>query len=159
VEQMEKAGASPAAVAFARRIDGQGYLRDFQDTGPVDLAFAELPYRANENRVCFLVNGSPPLIDVDDLKTSDRDAIAANLGYRALAKTHPDLTLFPGPRSDASAIHVTALPGGGPLIVVPYTLREGCHACKIVADVDLRFLFDDTGRFLKIELQRIHKVP
>jgi hypothetical protein len=45
------------------------------------------------------------------------------------------------------------------MLVVPYTLRDGCHACKVVADMDLRFLFDVEGRFEKIELQRIHKRP
>jgi len=159
VEQMEKAGAPPAALAFARRIDGQGYLRNFREAGRVDLACAELPFRANENRACYLVNGSPPLIDVDDLPKSDRDAVAQNLGYRTLAKSHPDLALFPGPRADASRFHVAALPDGEVAIVVPYALREGCNACKVVAEVDLRFVFDDTGRFLKIELQRINKLP
>ena len=78
---MEKAGAPPAAVAFARRVDRQGYLVAFRETGRVDVAFAEYPFLANENAVCLLVNGTPPAIDVDDLSGLDRRALAANPGH------------------------------------------------------------------------------
>jgi hypothetical protein len=159
VEQMAKAGASPAALAFAKSIDGQGYLRQFADTGLVDVAVAVLPFRANENSVAYLVNGTPPRIDVDDLPKAVRDAVVGNRGYGALLKSHPNLAIFPGPRADANAIRLSPTPREGQMLVVPYTLRDGCHACKVVADMDLRFLFDVEGRFEKIELQRIHKRP
>src|SRR5690242_19652963 len=67
VAQMAKAGAPAGAVAFSKRVGGMGFARAFHDEGKVDVVWAEYPYRANENRVCLLVNGDPAIIDVDDL--------------------------------------------------------------------------------------------
>src|SRR5262245_25596689 len=71
--EMRKAGASDAAVAFARKTGNLGYLRRFRADGPVAIAWAVLPFRANENSACYLVNGLPPMIGVDDLSLLSRD--------------------------------------------------------------------------------------
>ncbi len=155
VAQMRKQGAPPAAVAFARRVDGQGYLAAFREIGRVDVAFAEYPFRANENAVCLLVNGRPPVIDVDDLSGLDRQALAANPEYAALARSHPRVTLFPGNRGSARGPAALRLSGGGQRFVVSYSLRDGCHACKIVGEAELRFEFDVEGRFRGVEIQRV----
>jgi len=67
VDRMRAAGASPPALDFAQRTGNLGYLRRFRDVPLVGVAWAEFPFRANANSVCFLVNGLPPMIDVDDL--------------------------------------------------------------------------------------------
>ncbi len=67
------------------------------------MAFAEYPFRANENAVCLLVNGEPPLLDVDDLARLDRAALAANADYSVLARQYPNLAIFPGRRSAGHA--------------------------------------------------------
>ena len=36
---MQKSGASPQAVAFTKRLGDTGYLRDFRETGRVDVAY------------------------------------------------------------------------------------------------------------------------
>jgi hypothetical protein len=97
VEQMAKAGATPAAIAFAHRVEDQGYLSGFQEAGRVDLAFAEYPFRANENQLCFLVNGTPPLFDVDELSKLDPETLAANPDYSELAREHPSIAIFRPP--------------------------------------------------------------
>ena len=66
VLRMQAAGASPQAVAFMHAIDNDGFMRDFRETGRVDIAFAVYPFAANENQHCLLVNGTPNLIDVDN---------------------------------------------------------------------------------------------
>jgi hypothetical protein len=159
VDQMAKAGAPPAAVAFAKRVDGMGYLRGFEDSGRVGLAFAEFPFRANENQLCFLVNGEPPLLDVDDLSRIDRADLAANPDYAALARQYPDLSIFPGRRSGAHGPRGVRLHNGGQGFPVPYTLHEGCHACRIVGDLELRWDFDVEGRFVGIRVQRVRARP
>src|SRR5262245_35336980 len=72
VDEMRAAGASAAAVDFAKRTDNQGYMTSFRDTGRVDVANVEYPFRANENALVFLVNGEPAMIDVDDVSRIDR---------------------------------------------------------------------------------------
>ena len=78
---MKKAGASPAALAFTRRTGSQAYLRALREAGNVDVALAIYPFRANENEVWLLVNGDPPLIDVDD-HAPDPEAAGAQPGLR-----------------------------------------------------------------------------
>src|ERR1700730_8126471 len=98
VREMQKAGAPPAALGFAAEIDDQGYLRAFREAGRVDIAYAEYPFRANENRVCLLVNGTPPAIDVDDLSGFDRKALEAKPDYSAIMASFPRAAIYPGDR-------------------------------------------------------------
>jgi hypothetical protein len=159
VDQMQKAGASAAAVAFARRVDGMGYLSGFEEAGRVDLAFAEYPFRANENQLCFLVNGEPPLLDVDDLARLDRAALAANADYAILARQFPNLAIFPGRRSAGRSLRAVRLRDGGQGFSIPYALHDGCHACRVVGDLELRWDFDVEGRFVRIAVQRARLRP
>jgi len=148
VGEMQKAGAPSPAVAFARRTHDQGYLEIFRATGgPVDVAVARYPFRANENAVIFLVNGSPPMLDVDDPRYLDRDALRGNAVYAGLLRAHPNVAVFPGTRSKAEAIVVSRLSDGGQVLRVPYALTDGCHACARLGDLRLDFDFDAAGRF------------
>ena len=148
VAEMRKAGASSAAVAFARRTHDQGYLEIFRATGgPVDVAVAVYPFRANENAVIFLVNGSPPMLDVDDPRYLARDALRGDAVYAGLLRAHPNVAVFPGTRSRADAVVVSRLPDGGQVFRVPYALTDGCHACTRIGDLRLDFDFDAAGRF------------
>ena len=157
VEQMAKAGAPPAAIAFARQVDDQGYLTGFEEAGRVDLAFAEYPFRANENQLCFLVNGTPPLVDVDDLSRLDREVLAANHDYSELSRAYPNVAIFPGRRSGPRGPNAGRLRSGGQGFLVPYELRDGCHACKVVGEAKLRFDFDVEGRFVGIAVDRVRR--
>lgn len=156
--QMKKAGASPAALAFARRVDGQGYLREFLPAGRVSLAFAEFPFRANENQLCFLVNGSPALLDVDDLSRLDRREIRANPDYAVIERQYPKVEFFPGPRSGPRAPRAVELPSGYQGFLVSYSLRDACHACRVVGEVRLRFDFDASGQFRGATIRQIRRI-
>ena len=64
--EMAAAGASPAALDFTRRLDNEGFLAALDPTGGrVSVAHVVYPFRANQNEAWLLVNGSPPLIEVD----------------------------------------------------------------------------------------------
>ena len=148
VEEMGRAGASEAGVAFARRTGNQGWLKEFRTTGgPVDAGCAVYPFRANENAVCFLVNGAPPMLDVDDPKYLDRDALRRNPAYAGLLRAYPNLAVFPGPRAIDDGVDAHLLPEGGQFFRVTYVLVDGCHACARVGVLRLDFDFDAAGRF------------
>ena len=148
VEEMRRAGASEAAVAFARRTGDQGYLKEFRTTGgPVDAGCAVYPFRANENAVCFLVNGAPPMLDVDDPKFLDQGLLRRNPAYAGLLRAYPNLAVFPGPRAIDDGVDVHLLPEGGQFFRVNYVLVDGCHACARVGVLRLDFDFDAAGRF------------
>src|SRR5271170_2469669 len=80
LREMKSAGASAEAVAFTKALAGNGigYLSAFRDTGRVSIAFAEYVFRANEMEGVFLVNGDPPLIDVDDAKYISQSELRKN---------------------------------------------------------------------------------
>ncbi|MET0619411.1 MAG: hypothetical protein ABW056_03980 [Thermoanaerobaculia bacterium] len=156
VDQMRAAGASDVAIAFARRTDDQGYATAFLDAGKVDIAYAELPFRANENALIFLVNGEPPLIDVDDLSRIDMKNLGANPVYVGLLKTFPSLALFPGERRPGGREpRVLKLRSGGQRFVVVYELHDGCHACKTVGYARIGFDFDVQGKFVGTDVVQV----
>ena len=148
VQQMQAAGASPQAVAFMHAIHDNGFLRDFKNSGRVDIAFAFFPFAANENQHCLLVNGIPSVIDVDDYNLLPKGELAKNPAYAALLRKFPNIAVFPGDRAGSNFITEQNLPGGAQRFLVPYVLVDGCHACARTGALQLAFDFDKTGKFL-----------
>jgi hypothetical protein len=147
VDAMADAGARPAALAFARRLGGDGYLRAFDDAGPVGIAYVVIPFRANENDMWLLVNGRPPLIDVDDQRLLDLAALQAAPAYRALLRRFPRAALWPDERGGPPGPAVRTLASSGRMVVVSYRLRDFCHACAVIGRVRFGFVFDQVGDF------------
>ncbi|MGH9839028.1 MAG: fused DSP-PTPase phosphatase/NAD kinase-like protein [Blastocatellia bacterium] len=152
---MQKAGASPQALAFTNRIHNDGFMRDFRNAGTVDIAYVYYPFRANEPQGAFLVNGSPNLIDVDDQSLLPQDGLKENPTYARLARKYPGLTLWPGNRNGTDAITASKLPGGGSQFAVAYLLRDGCHACKKIGTAQFAFHFDKAGTFSGVKLLNV----
>lgn len=149
VAAMQRAGASAAAVDFARHLDGEAYLQRLDQTGgPVAVAHVFYPFRANENDAWLLVNGTPPLIDVDDSKYLAFAALHAALPYREIERHFPNVSFWPGDRGTAKP----QIRMAGQEIVVGYLLRDQCHACAIVGEARFAFDFDHSGRFLGTRL-------
>jgi hypothetical protein len=148
VQQMQSAGASPQAIAFMHAIHDNGFMRDFKNTGRVDIAFAFFPFAANENQHCLLVNGTPNVVDVDDYNLLPKGDLAKNPAYAALLRKFPNLAVFPGDRSGTSFVSAKNLPNGGQQFLVPYVLVDGCHACARTGSLQLAFNFDGSGKFL-----------
>ena len=150
VDRMRAAGASPPALDFAQRTGNLGYLRRFRDVPLVGVAWAEFPFRANANSVCFLVNGLPPMIDVDDLSLVSPAALEANADWVALSKAYPKLAIFPSDRLREGAVVATPRPGGGVRFAVEYALVDGCHACARLGVLRLGFNFDGEAKYLGV---------
>lgn len=154
VNGMQKAGASPQAVAFTRLTDNTGYARDFRQVGPVDVAYVNFPYRANENQGAYLVNGSPPMIDVDDQSLLAKGALAQNAAYIKLGKNYTDITIWPENRNGTGYPIVKPSTNGGRRFIFSYLLRNGCHACEIIGSVAFAFDFDRTGKIPRDEARK-----
>lgn len=159
VKQMQAAGASPEAVAFMRAIHNNGFMRDFVESGHVDIAFADFPFAANENQHALLVNGQPRLIDVDDYSVIPRKHLPGNPEYAALLKKFPNLSVFPGDRTGTKFITAETTSEGGQRFVVPYVLVDGCHACARVGKLELAFVFDKAGVFLGAKVASVTPAP
>jgi hypothetical protein len=169
VDSMGRSGASPQAVAFAKSTYNTGYLAHFFKKGRVDLAYVIYPFRANENQGWMLVNGDPPMINVDALTNTNlpERQLEQNPAYRRIKKKYPKVMLFGGDRTledpPEMQFHVRViLPFGGPGIswneisrspkgqrfVVTYRLLNGCHACERLGQARFEFRFDAEGKLL-----------
>jgi hypothetical protein len=148
VSVMKGSGASSQALAFSRLIDNTGYMRDFREMGKIDVAYVTYPFRANENEGFCLVNGTPLLIDVDDLKALPRDDLEKDARYLKIVKKYPRADLFPGERFRTIFPESSSLPGGGQHFTIIYWLKDGCRACERIGLALYAFDFDSSGKFL-----------
>jgi hypothetical protein len=149
---MAKAGASKAALDFAGRLGNQAYLQALDPTaGPIAVAHVFYPFRANENDAWFLVNGMPPMIDVDARQNLSLSQLHSSEAYTAIHGRYPNVTFWPGDRG-ASGPEVLQ---EGREFVVGYLLRDLCHACAIVGWVRYAFDFEAGGKFLGAKLASV----
>jgi predicted secreted protein len=144
---MKESGASTEAVAFARRMENEAWMRAFRDTGRVDIAYVTYPFRANENQGLMLVNGDPDLIDVDNFVLPMKGELEKDPVYAGLLKRFPDISFWPGDRYSTELPVALLLSGGGQRIYVGYVLRNGCHACEEIGSAVFAFDFAANGKF------------
>lgn len=152
VSIMREAGASDEAMAFTRRIDGDGFMDSFREMGKVDLATAFYPFRANTNEGIFIVNGSPSMIDVADLDRWGKIDIRTDALYPTIARRFPEVTLWGG---GAGLQTMQRLSHGGQRFVFSYNMTNGCRACDVAGYAHVAFDFDKEGRFLGARLLRL----
>jgi predicted secreted protein len=147
--EMKSAGASPEAIAFARSAADIGviYMRAFRKVGPVDVAYVEYAFRANELEGAFLVNGDPSPIDVDDEDLLSKNRLQGNAAYSALAGQYPNISIWPGDRLDTKLPTLADTGWGTQTFSVNYILRDGCHACAQIGTATVAFGFDTEGKF------------
>jgi hypothetical protein len=152
VTEMQRLGASQQAVGFAEQLQNEGFLRDLQRTGKVDVAYVYYPFRANENDGCLLVNGNPALINVDALDALPQSSMHRDPAYISLLAQYPKISIWPGDRSGkVDPVVVEILPDRTQRFIVHYRLRDGCHACAQIGQASFGFEFDRNGRFLQAE--------
>ena len=147
--EMKSAGASAEAVAFARSAADIGviYMRAFRKVGPVDVAYIQYVFRANELDGVFLVNGDPSPIDVDDEDMLPKARLQGNSAYSDLAAQYPNISVWPADRFDTKLPALTDTGWGTQTFAVNYILRDGCHACVTIGAATVDFVFDTDGKF------------
>ena len=153
---MKSTGASEEAMAFVKEFaaNGLAYVRAFRDTGRVDIAYIEYLFRANDLDGVLLVNGTPPIIDVDDYKFLSQEDLRKNDDYDALLQKYPNVNVFPGDRYHTDWPKAI-LSSSGQKFEVSYLLLDGCHACAGIGTAILAFDFDSSGRFTRAGLMDV----
>jgi len=157
-EGMENAGATAEAASFTKFFGDGTFVRKYKECGHLGVAYVFHPFRANENHGILLVNGDPPLVDVDDIALLPREGIEQDKTYLTIKKSFPRATMWPGDRISKYPL-VDAQPEGAQSFVVPYTLRNFCHACEVLGTAFFSFDFDKEGRFTGMRFQRIELPP
>ncbi len=153
IDEMAKAGASATAVSFSRKLYKQshgefGILTGFHDEGLVAFAWINYPLRANTNYGLLLVNGHPPIVNVEDLKLLDRKTMEQSPQFQDLKSQFPKVDLWPGDRDGKIWPNSQTGPNGGVQFTVGYPLLNGCHACARAGLAIFNWNFDAQGKFL-----------
>ena len=154
VDSMKSAGASAEAVEFVKAFasNGLAYVRAFRDTGRVSIAYIEYLFRANEMDGVLLVNGTPPMIDVDDDSYVSSEGFRTNMAFEALKNKYPQVSIWPGDRFDTQFPMETPTSAGGQTFMVEYLLQDGCHACARIGTARVIFEFDADGKLQNTKL-------
>ena len=153
IDEMAKAGAPATSVSFTRKLYKQshgefGILTGFHDEGPVAFAWINYPLRANTNYGLLLVNGQPPIVNVEDLKLLDRKTMEQSPQFQDLKSQFPKVDLWPGDRDGKIWPNSQTGPNGGVQFTVGYPLLNGCHACARAGFAIFNWNFDAQGKFL-----------
>jgi hypothetical protein len=164
IGQMAKAGAPPEAVSFTRELYKEshgefGLMTGLQGEGPVAFAFITYPLRANTNYGLLLVNGRPPIVNVEDLKLLDIKTMKQSGQFQDLKGQFPNVGVWPGDRDGKTWPNSQAGPNGGIQFTVGYPLRNGCHACANAGSAIFTWNFDATGKFLGTTFQGLIDPP
>lgn len=152
IAQMSSAGAPPAAISFTQQLYDEshsevGILSGFNAVGPVDVAWVIYPLRANTNNGLLFVNGSPAILNVEDLKLLDQKGMEQSFQYQDLKNQFPKVGVWPGDRDGKTWPNSQTGPNGGVQFVVGYPLINGCHACARAGFALFNWNFDSQGKF------------
>jgi len=164
IGQMTKAGAPADAVGFTRKLYKQshgefGVMTGFQDEGPVAFAWITYPLRANSNYGLLLLNGQPPIVNVEDLKLLDVKAMKQSSQFQDAKVQFPNIDVWPGDRDGKVWPNSQVGSDGGIQFTVAYPLRNGCHACASAGQAIFNWNFDATGKFLGTSFQGMLDPP
>jgi len=154
--------ASSEAVAFSQALLQQapsraGYLTGLREAGPIDLGYVAYPGAAETTRGWVLVNGTPAIVDVDNLSELPRAPMEKDPQFEVLRKNHPAVALSVenDDRSAGSMPGMVALGDGSQRFIVNYSLKEPCRDCPPLAHAGFGFDFDPTGKFLGIKFIQV----
>jgi hypothetical protein len=153
INQMSKAGASPAAVAFTEALYKQsggdiGILTGFHGSGPVNVGFVTYPLRANTNNGILFLNGMPKIVNAEDMKLLNLAQLKQDPQYGNTINQFPKATVWPGDRDGTTWPNSNPNSEGGTSFTLGYPMLNGCHACQKVGDVMFNWKFGPTGKFL-----------
>ncbi len=164
IAQMSKAGAPAAAVAFTKILYRQnggdvGIMSGFNPVGPVDVAWIVYPLRANTNNGLVLVNGSPAIVNAEDLKLLDQKGMEQSFQYQDLLNQFPKVGVWPGDRDGTTWPNTQQGPNNGLQFILGYPLINGCHACAHAGTALFTWNFDAQGKFLGTTFMGLTPAP
>jgi hypothetical protein len=161
VDEMSNLAPSDA-VSFSQMLLRQspsraGYLKDLREAGTVDLGIVAYPGTAGFTQGWVLVNGTPTVVNVDDLKLLPQSAMERDPQFRALQAEYPRvrLSVEGDLRKTDTMPQILPLAGGSQRFVIDYALKDPCQTCPVIAHAGFSFDFDATGKFLGARFMRI----
>ncbi len=164
IEQMGNF-ASSDAVSFSNSLLQQapsrtGYLKELHEAGIIDVGVVAYPSNGEEPQGWMLLNGSPAIINVDDLNLLPQSAMKKDPQFEALQKKYSQVNLAVDSeqRKDGAMPQILNLDDGRERFIVNYSLKAQCPACKTVANASFSFDFDPAGKFLGVKFVKVVQV-
>ena len=154
IDQMSKAGAPPAAVAFTQTLLKQsggdfGVMSGFNAVGPVDVAFVTYPLRANTNNGILFVNGTPEDRQRrEPASCSTRPPCSRARSSRTPRRNFPRSTLWPGDRDGTTWPNANTNSEGGKSFTLGYPCSTAATPARSVGTAEFNWKFGPTGKFL-----------
>ena len=146
--------APSEAVSFSQSLlkenpSHAGYLKDLREAGAVDLGIVSYPGAAGFTQGWVLVNGTPPIVNVDDLKLLPDSTMQKDPQFKALQGKYPRIELAIDESERKADVLPQTLPlgNGSERFVIGYILKEPCQTCPALAHASFSFDFDPTGKF------------
>ncbi len=150
---MQQTGASTQAIEFTKLMKGEGCMASFREMGKVDFATVYLPFRNTyRDSTMVLINGTPQMIDLNELEEFEKIDIRNDPLYPALARKFPKIALM-GFSEGVETLQ--RLSNGGQRFIIKYALLNGCYACAVAGYAHVAFDFDETGNFRGTRLLRL----
>jgi hypothetical protein len=151
IDQMSKAGAPADAVSFTRDVYKQssgevGIMAGFHKVGPVDIAWVNYPLRGTNG--LMLINGTPRIVNAEDLKLLDQKGMQQSFQFQDLQNQFPRVNVWPGDRDGQTWPNSQTGAKGGLQFIIGYPLRNGCQTCAHAGHVLFTWNFSSSGRFL-----------
>jgi hypothetical protein len=170
---LRKLGASTEAIAFSSLFDFSGFASGFDEMGRVSLAYVHFTGWINDGDRILMVNGSPPLMDVEGCgiphslivvrdflqpEGTDNDCLA-NVDitmdplYKSLARKDPGIRpmVWGG---HASFERMQYVRFGGQRFIIAFELL-GSHAGPYFGDAHIAYDFDGSGKFEGTQLLKL----
>jgi len=152
--------ASSEAVSFSKSLLQQspsrtGYLKELHEAGMVDVGVVAYP--RDNFQGWMLLNGTPAIINVDDVARLPQSAMKKDAQFKALETRYSQMSLVVDPeqRKDGTMPQVLNLNGGRERFMVDYSLKAPCPSCTTIAQASFAFDFDATGKFLGVQFVKV----
>lgn len=170
---LRRLGASPEAIAFSRLFDFRGFVRHFEEMGVVSVVSVHFTRWINDSERILLVNGSPPLMDVEGCgiphslmvvrdflqeEANETDCLAniditKNPLYKSLTKKDPSIPpMIWGGHASFERMQYGGF--GGQRLIIAFELL-GSHTGPYFGDAHIAYDFDSAGKFLGTKLLRL----
>jgi hypothetical protein len=161
LDQMESF-ASSEAFFFSKSLVQQspsrtGYLKELHEAGIVDVGVVAYPNSGELSQGWMLLNGTPAIVDVDDIGRLPQAAMKKDSLFKALESKHSQISLVVDPeqRKDGTMPQILNLDGGRERFLVDYSLKTPCPSCQTIAHASFAFDFDATGKLLGVQFIKV----
>jgi hypothetical protein len=165
-ENMAAQGAPDDAVDFTRSYAELNHgtfavLAYFHPLDAVDLGLAYFPSGKEIHHSWVLLNGTPAIVDINNLEQLPESELQKDSQYRAMAQQHVRAKLFPDdPQPNSSAEPESEkLPDGSQKFTARYAVRDGCRSCDLLGQADFIFYFNSGGELKTISFKSFHPGP